>query len=222
MLDTKQSWDDLIRRHAPDEATREKILANPLYKNIVGPVRAVPRLHRHGAALRDPLRGQVRPHRRRHPADTQRPGLPRCAAAPGRLLLLAPAALAHRPVPVTAGQRGDQAVLHGGGPDSRDPVPGRHLGVLHPLPVHVRGLRDPVRGRDPAAVGSAHHLHGGLHARGHAAARGRVLLHRADGAQAASRRHHLEQGPARTTCGTRPRRGWPSTWRTRSTPSARD
>jgi anion-transporting ArsA/GET3 family ATPase len=34
MLDTKQSWDDLIRRHAPDEATREQILANPLYQNI--------------------------------------------------------------------------------------------------------------------------------------------------------------------------------------------
>jgi anion-transporting ArsA/GET3 family ATPase len=34
MLDTKQSWDDLIRAHAPDEETREKILANPLYQNI--------------------------------------------------------------------------------------------------------------------------------------------------------------------------------------------
>ncbi len=36
MLDTKQSWDDLIRRHAPDETTREQILANPLYQNISG------------------------------------------------------------------------------------------------------------------------------------------------------------------------------------------
>ena len=36
MLDTKLSWDDLIRRHAPDEATREEILANPLYQNISG------------------------------------------------------------------------------------------------------------------------------------------------------------------------------------------
>ena len=34
MLDTKQSWDDLIRAHAPDEETREQILANPLYQNI--------------------------------------------------------------------------------------------------------------------------------------------------------------------------------------------
>src|SRR5688572_7657373 len=36
MLDTKQSWDDLIRLHAPDVQTREAILANPLYQNIAG------------------------------------------------------------------------------------------------------------------------------------------------------------------------------------------
>ena len=36
MLDTKQSWDDLIRRHAPDPKTRDAILANPLYQNLMG------------------------------------------------------------------------------------------------------------------------------------------------------------------------------------------
>jgi anion-transporting ArsA/GET3 family ATPase len=36
MLDTKESWDALVRRHAPDEATRDQILANPLYRNISG------------------------------------------------------------------------------------------------------------------------------------------------------------------------------------------
>jgi anion-transporting ArsA/GET3 family ATPase len=36
MLDTKQSWDDLIRAHAPNTATRDAILANPLYQNITG------------------------------------------------------------------------------------------------------------------------------------------------------------------------------------------
>jgi anion-transporting ArsA/GET3 family ATPase len=36
MLDTKESWDALVRRHAPDAATREEILANPLYRNISG------------------------------------------------------------------------------------------------------------------------------------------------------------------------------------------
>src|SRR4051794_7488854 len=34
MLDTKQSWDALVRRHAPDAATRDAILGNPLYQNI--------------------------------------------------------------------------------------------------------------------------------------------------------------------------------------------
>jgi anion-transporting ArsA/GET3 family ATPase len=36
MLDTKQSWDDLVRRHAPDRTTANRILANPLYQNISG------------------------------------------------------------------------------------------------------------------------------------------------------------------------------------------
>lgn len=36
MLDTKESWDDLVRLHAPDAETRDAILANPLYQNISG------------------------------------------------------------------------------------------------------------------------------------------------------------------------------------------
>ena len=36
MLDTEQSWDDLVRRHAPDPETRDRILANALYRNIAG------------------------------------------------------------------------------------------------------------------------------------------------------------------------------------------
>ncbi len=36
MLDTKESWDSLIGHHAPDERTRDEILANPLYQNISG------------------------------------------------------------------------------------------------------------------------------------------------------------------------------------------
>ncbi|HSS11262.1 MAG TPA: ArsA-related P-loop ATPase [Acidimicrobiales bacterium] len=34
MLDTKQSWDDLVWRHAPDRDTAARILDNPLYQNI--------------------------------------------------------------------------------------------------------------------------------------------------------------------------------------------
>ncbi len=36
MLDTKESWDDLVRTHAPDDATRDAILDNQLYQNISG------------------------------------------------------------------------------------------------------------------------------------------------------------------------------------------
>ncbi len=36
MLDTKESWDSLIRLHAPDKRTRDEILANPLYRDISG------------------------------------------------------------------------------------------------------------------------------------------------------------------------------------------
>jgi len=36
MLDTKQSWDDLVRRHAPDADTARRILENPLYQNVSG------------------------------------------------------------------------------------------------------------------------------------------------------------------------------------------
>ncbi|HET9092219.1 MAG TPA: ArsA-related P-loop ATPase [Acidimicrobiales bacterium] len=34
MLDMSESWDALVRRHAPDHATAQQILANPLYQNI--------------------------------------------------------------------------------------------------------------------------------------------------------------------------------------------
>lgn len=36
MLDTRQSWDALVRRHAPDVQTAARILENPLYQNIAG------------------------------------------------------------------------------------------------------------------------------------------------------------------------------------------
>jgi anion-transporting ArsA/GET3 family ATPase len=36
MLDTKQSWDNLVHRHAPDRDTEHRILNNPLYQNVSG------------------------------------------------------------------------------------------------------------------------------------------------------------------------------------------
>ena len=34
MIDTKSSWDDMIRRHAPNETIRDSVLANDLYKTL--------------------------------------------------------------------------------------------------------------------------------------------------------------------------------------------
>jgi anion-transporting ArsA/GET3 family ATPase len=36
MVDMSESWDALVRRHAPDQKTAGQILANPLYQNITG------------------------------------------------------------------------------------------------------------------------------------------------------------------------------------------
>ncbi len=125
MLDTKQSWDDLVRRHAPDAETRDAHPGQPALPEHHRQVRPEPRLHRHGAAVRDPLVGQLRPDRGRHPAHPQRPRLPRGARADGRLLLqprccgwlIAP----YRSPP---GQRRLQALLPGGRPHPRLAVPG--------------------------------------------------------------------------------------------------
>ena len=51
MLDTKAGWNELIRRHAPNEEQRNKILANPLYQNIT--TRFV---HSHGYIAMERLR----------------------------------------------------------------------------------------------------------------------------------------------------------------------
>ncbi|MGE0305190.1 MAG: ArsA family ATPase, partial [Acidimicrobiia bacterium] len=36
MLDTKQGWDDLINRHAPNDKVRQQILGNSIYASISG------------------------------------------------------------------------------------------------------------------------------------------------------------------------------------------
>ena len=46
MLDTKQSWDDLVRRHAPDAETVSSDPREPPVPEHLRPVRAEPRVHR--------------------------------------------------------------------------------------------------------------------------------------------------------------------------------
>ncbi len=55
MLDTKQSWDDLVRRHAPDRAHGGPDPGQPALSEHLRAVRPEPRLHRHGAAVRDSI-----------------------------------------------------------------------------------------------------------------------------------------------------------------------
>ena len=176
MLDTKQSWDDLIRTHAPDDETREQILANPLYQNISGrfvqshDYIAMERLYEiHSEGKYDLIVVDTPPTRNaldfldapQRMADFFSSRLLRWLIVPYRSRLVNFAV---------------EALLPDRRPDPRHAVPGRHLGVLHPLPVHVRRLRRAGRGGDAAAVGPAHHLHGRLHARGDPGAGGRVLL----------------------------------------------
>ena len=99
MLDTKQSWDELVMRYAKDEATARRILENHALPQPHRALRAEPRLHRDGAAVRDPRVGRVRPDRDRHATHPQRRRLPRRARSHGRLLRRPAAALAHVAVP---------------------------------------------------------------------------------------------------------------------------
>jgi len=36
MLDARAGWDELVARHAPDAATRDRLIANPLYRDVTG------------------------------------------------------------------------------------------------------------------------------------------------------------------------------------------
>ncbi len=205
MLDTKQSWDDLVRRHAPDAATRDAILANPLYENITTrfvsshDYIAMERLFDiHGTGAYDLLVVDTPPSR-----NAAR--LPRCAEADGRVLQQPVAPLAHGPLPLAGDDRSLSALLPAGRSHPRLAVPAGHRRVLHPLPDDARRLR---RSREIGAAparGQPHDLRGGHDARTVAVARGRVLRGRAPRPQAQPRRGRHEQGVARLP--PRPRGG---------------
>ena len=173
-------------------------------------VRPEPRLHRHGAALRDPLVGSLRPDRGRHAAHPQRPRLPRGARAHGRLLLAAGCcAGSSRPYRSRLVQRGLEALLLGRRPHPRLAVPAGHRRVLHPLPDDVRRLRRAGPGRDPHPGRPPHDVRRGDHARGGAGARGRVLHRRAAPTAGSTSAPRAQQGAARLPARPGGHRGGP-------------
>ena len=204
MLDTKETWDDLIRAHAPDAADARQILANPLYQNISGrfvqshDYIAMERLYEiHSEGDYDLIVVDTPPTRNaldfldapQRMADFFSSRLLRWLIVPYRSRLVN---VASRPFYQVADRiLGTQFLA-----DISE------FFILFQT-MYAR-LRRAGRGRQPAAVGPAHHVHGGLHPRGGAAARGRVLLGRAHGARAAPRCDRAQQGAAAVPA--RPRR----------------
>ena len=150
MLDTKQSWDDLVRRHAPDAATRDAILANPLYKNITGrfvqshDYIAMERLYEiHASGTYDLIVVDTPPTRNaidfleapERMADFFSSRLLRWLTVPARSRVL---------------HAGVEALLLGRRSHPRLEVPGGHRRVLPPLPDDVRRLRRAGQGGRPA------------------------------------------------------------------------
>ena len=141
MLDTQASWNALIERHAPDQRTKEQILANPLYQNLAGrfvqshDYIAVERLFEiHSTGNYDLIVVDTPPNRHaldfldapKRMAEFFSSRLLRWLIVPYRSRLVNLALS-----PLLAGRRSDPW----------DPVPFRHRGVLHPVPVDARRLR---------------------------------------------------------------------------------
>ena len=155
MLDTKQSWDDLVLRHAPDEETAYRILDNRMYDNITArfvqshDYIAMERLFEIHATGKYDLIVIDTPPTRNAIDFLDAP------EAHGRLLRRTAAALAHDAVPRRRQarrphhQRREPALLPDGRPHARQPVPPGHRGVLPQLPVDVRRLRR--AGRRPSS-----------------------------------------------------------------------
>ena len=168
------------------------------------PLRAEPRLHRDGAALRPPRQRRVRPHHHRHAAHAERDRLPRGAGAHGRVLRRPAAALAHHAVPHRRRarrahvQRGEPALLPDGRPRARQPVPPGHRRVLPQLPVDVRRLRR-ARGRPSSSccTTGARRSRWSPRSRARRCREAEIFCARADGAAVPPRRARAQQDAAR-------------------------
>ena len=197
MLDTKQSWDDLIRRARPRRGDpASEILANPLYQNISGrfvqshDYIAMERLYEiHSEGNYDLIVVDTPPTR--NALDFLD-----APAAHGRLLLVAGCCAgsscptARRLVNVASKpfyQVADRIL----GTQFLDDI--SEFFIL--FQSMYDGLRRAGRGGDPAAVGPAHHLHGRVDARGR-----RRCARRSSSSAELDRRASCTSGPS---CSTR-------------------
>ena len=146
MLDTKQSWDELVLRHAPDEATVNRILDNRLYHNVTaGFVQshdyiAMERLYDlHASGTYDLIIIDTPPTR--NAIDFLEAPARTAEFFGGRLVRLL--TMPYR----ISGGRGARMFNAASRPSTkwptvrREPVPPGHRRVLPELPVHVPGVR---------------------------------------------------------------------------------
>ena len=161
-LDTKQSWDDLVLRHAKDEETAYRILENRLYHNLTArfvqshDYIAMERLYEiHAEGEYDLIVIDTPPTR--NAIDFLEAPARMADFFGGRL-----AALAHAPVPrrrqarEPRPQRREPALLPNGRSHPREQVPPGHRRVLPQLPIDVRRVRRraPTRSSSSCTTGA--------------------------------------------------------------------
>ena len=210
MLDTKQSWDDLVLRHAKDEETAYRILENRLYHNLTArfvqshDYIAMERLYEiHASGEYDLIVIDTPPTR--NAIDFLEAPARMADFFGGRLLRWL--TLPYR----VGGKRGNRVLNVASRPfyQMADRVLGsKFLEDIAEFFLNFQSMYDGFvhareRGR-AAAARPAHDVRGRHDARSRAAARGRALLRGADRAQVPPRRARPQQDAARLPA--RPRR----------------
>jgi Oxyanion-translocating ATPase len=212
MLDTKQSWDDLVLRHAPDEETAYRILENRLYDNITArfvqshDYIAMERLHEiHGSGIYDLIVVDTPPSRNaidfieapRRMAEFFGSRLLKWLTMPYRL----------------GGRRGARMMNVASRPfyQVADRILGsQFLEDIAEFFLNFQSMYGGVRGAGPgggaAPAGQAHHLRGRLHPGAGTGAGSRVLRVRPGRAAPPPGRPRPQQDAARLFPGRRGRR----------------
>ena len=161
MLDTKQSWDDLVLRHAQDEETAYRILENRLYHNLTGGSCRVTTTSRWSGSTRSTPSGEydlivIDTPPTRNAIDFLEAPARMAEFFGGRLLrwLTMPYRVGGKRGAPRA-QRREPALLPDGRPDPREQVPPGHRRVLPELPVDVRRVRRRARTRSSSCCTTA-------------------------------------------------------------------